>query len=544
MAYDPIPFVDAAGVAVWSAKVAGDSNNRAQITADGQMSWGPGNAAVDTFQSRSAAGIVAFGEVDGVGAHSAYFYNSRSASGVNYERATLLWDTNVFHAITQQAGTGTARNLVIGTTGSALLLLRSNNTERWQVVAAGHLTAVSDNALDFGASGANRARSIYWGTQALGPDGSVSAPTYSFASNTDYGVFLRASGVSYAIGGAERFRMTDAVFIMGNGVEFGWVSSSQTTVAKDLSISRDAADAWAQRRGTNPQIFRLYNTFTNASNYERLEMFASATETTIRQIEAGTGTPRPLVIGTFGAAALNLMTADTTRGSFSADGQLTLTEGVTAGATPTGFTFTGAAHGTMITTVEAPGMLFDASAIKQWATGAIAAQREFKFMAPTYAFVGASVIAEAATVYISGAPILGTFATFTNSYALWVNSGETRFDGDLVFVDNSTDIGQSGANRPRWLYVRAGVNVIAGQVVLDTNGITMGDAKNIIINTTTGTKIGTGTTQKLGFWNVTPVVQPAHIADPTGGSVIDIECRAQLVLLLADQATLGLQAAV
>jgi hypothetical protein len=33
------------------------------------------------------------------------------------------------------------------------------------------------------------------------------------------------------------------------------------------------------------------------------------------------------------------------------------------------------------------------------------------------------------------------------------------------------------------------------------------NAGNIITDTTTGTKIGTGTTQKLGFWNATPVVQ-------------------------------------
>lgn len=39
--------------------------------------------------------------------------------------------------------------------------------------------------------------------------------------------------------------------------------------------------------------------------------------------------------------------------------------------------------------------------------------------------------------------------------------------------------------------------------------LTMADAKNIVLNTTTGTKIGTATTQKLGFFNKTPVVQPA-----------------------------------
>jgi len=36
----------------------------------------------------------------------------------------------------------------------------------------------------------------------------------------------------------------------------------------------------------------------------------------------------------------------------------------------------------------------------------------------------------------------------------------------------------------------------------------IGDANNIVLNTTTGTKFGTGATQKIGFWNATPVVQP------------------------------------
>lgn len=39
------------------------------------------------------------------------------------------------------------------------------------------------------------------------------------------------------------------------------------------------------------------------------------------------------------------------------------------------------------------------------------------------------------------------------------------------------------------------------------------NAQNMSTDTTTGTKIGTGNTQKLGFWNTTPVVQPAAEAD-------------------------------
>jgi hypothetical protein len=41
------------------------------------------------------------------------------------------------------------------------------------------------------------------------------------------------------------------------------------------------------------------------------------------------------------------------------------------------------------------------------------------------------------------------------------------------------------------------------------------DAGTIQVGTGTGTKIGTATTQKLGFWNATPVVQPASTGNST-----------------------------
>jgi hypothetical protein len=62
------------------------------------------------------------------------------------------------------------------------------------------------------------------------------------------------------------------------------------------------------------------------------------------------------------------------------------------------------------------------------------------------------------------------------------------------------------------------------------------DAKNIAVGTTTGTKIATATTQKLGFFGTTPVTQPAAVADSTGtGDVV-----AQLNALLARMRSLGL----
>jgi hypothetical protein len=74
-------------------------------------------------------------------------------------------------------------------------------------------------------------------------------------------------------------------------------------------------------------------------------------------------------------------------------------------------------------------------------------------------------------------------------------------------------------------------NLVSAALNLSGNK-TVFDGVNLVLGTTTGTKVGTATTQKLGFWNATPVVQPAaagqaaaaaqsqtDVTDSTGGSV-------------------------
>jgi hypothetical protein len=72
--------------------------------------------------------------------------------------------------------------------------------------------------------------------------------------------------------------------------------------------------------------------------------------------------------------------------------------------------------------------------------------------------------------------------------------------------------------------------------ISNDRSITVSDGGNVILGTTTGTKIGTGTTQKLGFYNATPVVQPTAVADATDAAT----AISQLNALLAHMRTLGL----
>lgn len=75
------------------------------------------------------------------------------------------------------------------------------------------------------------------------------------------------------------------VEIAQNASNFGWA---------DVQIFRDAADIWAQRRSTNPQAFKLYNTFTDTSNYERLSIGWSGNLLIMDVAVAGTGAQRSI----------------------------------------------------------------------------------------------------------------------------------------------------------------------------------------------------------------------------------------------------------
>ena len=46
-------------------------------------------------------------------------------------------------------------------------------------------------------------------------------------------------------------------------------------------------------------------------------------------------------------------------------------------------------------------------------------------------------------------------------------------------------------------------------------------------------KLASGANAKVGFFGAAPVAQQAHIADPTGGGVVDAECRAVVATLLS-----------
>ena len=76
--------------------------------------------------------------------------------------------------------------------------------------------------------------------------------------------------------------------------------------------------------------------------------------------------------------------------------------------------------------------------------------------------------------------------------------------------------GDTAANRTLALACNGGVSPSFGNVGIGTivaaSALTFGDAKDIAVGSTTGTKIATATTQKLGFYNAAPIAQRSGAA--------------------------------
>jgi hypothetical protein len=85
-------------------------------------------------------------------------------------------------------------------------------------------------------------------------------------------------------------------------------SDSSLRFLSDTILLRDTNDTLAQRRGTNAQAFRVYNTFTDASNYERGFVRFNSNVFEIRSEAAGTGTARMVRIQAGSSAGIELET--------------------------------------------------------------------------------------------------------------------------------------------------------------------------------------------------------------------------------------------
>jgi len=114
---------------------------------------------------------------------------------------------------------------------------------------------------------------------------------------------------------------------------------------------------------------------------------------------------------------------------------------------------------------------------------------------------------------------------------------------DVASVHSTGDFKCGGANR-RVVFQETGLTAGRNYTFPDANSlligndatdVTLADGKDFALGSSSGTKIGTATTQKLGFFNKTPIAQKAANADTSGASLAALETEVnELKQLLRD----------
>ena len=147
-------------------------------------------------------------------------------------------------------------------------------------------------------SAANTFKVTADGTVVLA-NGAAGTPSLAFNASSSTGFYWNA-GASLprmTAGGVDIAGWNNASFIFYKSIRF-------VDGGGDASVTTDGTNILAQRNGTNAQTFRVYNTYTDASNYERGELLWTGNELWIDTRAAGTGTARAIKISAGGVLHL------------------------------------------------------------------------------------------------------------------------------------------------------------------------------------------------------------------------------------------------
>jgi len=146
---------------------------------------------------------------------------------------------------------------------------------------------------------------FYWakggtvnGTQIAAMNGGGYLTFLSTGLGDKIRVYDQGAGASYGMGLATSQLVS---FIPTGANFFTWASGGGYNGTAILKL--DTSAAWIptnnvieQRNGTNAQTLRIYGTYTDASNYERLSLSAAGGNPQLAYEAAGTGSPHAMII--------------------------------------------------------------------------------------------------------------------------------------------------------------------------------------------------------------------------------------------------------
>ena len=244
----------------------------------------------------------------------------------------------------------------------------------------------------------------------------------------------------------------------------------------------DAANTLALRNGTSAQRFNVYNTYTSSTNYETFKIdWITTANTCLIGTEKGSGggTARDLALQTDGTTRLTIAAAGTS--TFAGN----VVFGSGADSIKQGNGFWGS-HGS--------GLWIAASGYMSFGGGGSAPILRCDESA-------ANIIAQRDGNNGQIFRVYGRYTSATNFERWFVEAPTTSAATVLI----GTQKGSGGGSARALAFQTDGTT----RLTIETNGdLTIADAENIIVGSTTGTKIGTATSQKIGFWDATPIVQP------------------------------------
>lgn len=248
-------------------------------------------------------------------------------------------------------------------------------------VGASIVTDAFNVFIDAPTAGTN---ATFTGNWALGTSGSIFV-NQSFQGPTSVQVLNTASG---ALAESRIFLSNSANFLTGVALE---TFSAGFTTTNGVRLANTAVLRSIQASGLN--IAGLSVGLWTGNNTTNIQRLAIDTNGLFTFSQSGLATNNTFV--TFTQSAHNTLT-------------------------PKGLLWTGGAHLAIAASTEAIDLDFALNRTVQFATGALATQRAVYFRGPTYGFVASSTVTNAHTVYID-APVAGTNAIFTNTFALGVN---------------------------------------------------------------------------------------------------------------------------
>jgi hypothetical protein len=168
--------------------------------------------------------------------------------------------------------------------------------------------------------------------------GASSIPVdFQVGGSSQFRVRRSGGGVDIA-GSSSGVRITDyAITGLGGGLQINSASGGTGFIFDSGQITTVGCSIFEQRTGTTAQTFRIYNTFTDASNYERGFMRWSSNVLQIGHEVAGTGSVRSMEITTAGNLSLRssistgnmeFYTSGSLRWTIGASGSMTSADGL------------------------------------------------------------------------------------------------------------------------------------------------------------------------------------------------------------------------